>query len=33
MGASWGAYELNHSRAPERVTIFYYRDKTQVQMI
>ena len=32
MGTSLGAYELNHECAPERVPIFYYRDKTQVQM-
>jgi len=32
MGTSSGAYELNHECAPERVTLFYYRDKTWVQM-
>ena len=32
MGTSYGAYELNHECAPERVPIIYFRDKTRVQM-
>jgi len=32
MGTSSDAYEFNHECAPERVPIFYYRDKTRVQM-
>ena len=32
MGTSSGAYEWFNSYAPELVPMFYYRDKTQVQM-
>jgi len=32
MGTSSGAYELNHECASEREPIFYYGDKTRVQM-
>ena len=33
MGTRSGAYELTHGCAPERVPIFYYRDKILVQRL